>query len=206
MSACQPGSKVGRWEQRWCPVGCSGQCDAGPSHCLVAAAVGEAAPDPGKAVGGLCVQRRLFVSCLLQSWPGQRGGATGHQMHRLGLRQAGADGCLEGALAPGPAQQGLTASPASSPPTPACSPVEGRWGPGGGETPANIRSANRQELDCGSTCRFYCWTTVLLGSGGKPENSRERGLGSSCLAGVPLTGEKEAWPDSGPWTTPLSLS
>lgn len=194
-------------------MGCSGQCDAGPSHGLVAAAVGEAAPAPGKAVGGLCVERRLLVSCLLQSRPGQRGGATGHQMHRLGLRQAGADGCLEGALAPGPDQQGLTASPASPPTPTSLQPCRGQVGPRG-------RLDSSQHTICqqsGARLWFHMPLLLLDSSaagkwGASQRTAGSLGCGACAWLGLLLTGEKGAWPDPGPqghpgpWTMPLSLS
>lgn len=56
---------------------------------------------------------------------------------------------------------------------------------------------------------FTAGTVVVLSKGPRPENSRKPGSRSSCMAGLPLTGEKGAQVDPDPqgqegtWTMPF---
>lgn len=138
-----------------------------------------------------CVRRAVCWSAASPSpEPAAWWGSRTHQMQRLGTCWARADGCLEGAVAPGPEQQGLAASPAP----PACSPAEGSWGSGGGEALANAGSAISRRLGCRSKCHLYCGDKVARGRGPRPGSGREPGWGSSCLMGAapPAPGQAQA--------------
>ena len=119
-------------------------------------------------------------------------------MQRLGPCWAGADGCLEGAVASGPEQQGLIASPAPPPPSP--QPCRRQVGLRGRRGSGQHRICHQSELGCGSKCHLYCWNKVALGRGPRPGSGREPGWGSSCLAGgCPSPGQSGPQGHRGPF-------